>query len=522
MPIKLGDRLYCLDFIIQKVINMEKAFDRNGNLIHAGRANKYLDEYTCPCCGEGVFKAEGRVQTAHFRHRFGGKKIRCDLYTQGLGHSYQQYDYANILKKPFITIEESEGDWSFYLNFPKIPRKYTRLLEERALYFKVTVLPTQEKISSLYLRHDSSKNKIRILPIKSYNFQIDNIELANKVDINWPDRITGFMKDTYIFAYVHGEFVMMEKKDLSLHENFYVISKRKLSFHKCLTVRSLIMKHRWYAYAINLPYKLDESILKWFSINLNYNLKIPNYYLDLISPSLYRNYNMAYSISESECSIAKSFRDFEYEDTTLVHLNSDMVAREYRMSSQIKSFKYLEQGYHTFYLKGMEGKKLYLYVSGLDSQDLIISYDNGYKIGAKTAFIFNENMIETMESELITHDVPFEVWKKEPGSYPFRFNETDQLVLHRNTLLYSPSIWSLKLTNERINYKSEINISQLLHEYITLDKKQSIIITNKQYKNLLSFVEKIPESIEKNKLKYFIRLYRNRAPLIVESSNTIK
>lgn len=87
---------------------MEKAFDSVGNLVQANKAHKNIGGYMCSCCGEDVIKAEGRIQTAHFRHKVGGKKEWCDLYTQGSGNIYDPLDYATSVRVANRTFGEPE------------------------------------------------------------------------------------------------------------------------------------------------------------------------------------------------------------------------------------------------------------------------------------------------------------------------------------------------------------------------------------------------------------------------------
>ena len=400
---------------------MEKAFDRAGNLIQANQAHKNIGGYTCPCCGEEVTKAGGRTQKDHFRHKVGGKKEWCDLYTQGLGSFYDPLDYATLVRIPYITFDETESDWEFYLKFPKISRGYTRLFEDMELYFNVTCIEVQEKLHAVHLRHDSSTNKIRVDPKASYQISIDNREHANRLNIHWPERINGFKRDLYIFAYINGEFVRMERKEMSLHEIFYLVSKKKISnFHTRLNVQSLKYKNGWYAYKINLPNTLDDNLIEWFFHNLKFQLKPPYYYLDLLIPSFYGRYDHAYSISQSACTIALTFRDFKHNNPTIVHIDSDMSTQEYKITSYLKDFSNLSNGFHTFYLKGHEGKMVILYVDNVREHHKKVLYTNRFMINEQAAFIFEDKEIKEENKGTIFYDIPFELWCKKRGHFHFK------------------------------------------------------------------------------------------------------
>lgn len=497
---------------------MDRAFDRAGNLIPASKANKYIEGYTCPCCGNEVIKAGGTSQRDHFRHKVGGSQKYCDLYTQGLGSSYDSSDYATVVRIPYIILEETESEWEFYLKFPKIQRGYTRLFEDKELYFNVTCIEMQKGLHSLNLRHDSVTNKLRINPKISYQISIDNREHADRLDLRWPEKITGFERDTYIFSYLNGEFVKMERKEIFLHETFYLVSKKKIfTFPKMLTVQPLKSKENWHAYKIILPDTLNDHLINWFYDNFKYKLQPAYYYLDLLAPSLYGRHDFAYAIEQSTCTIALTFREFKHSNPVLVHLDAAMKSQEYTILSYVKEFFALEHGFHTFYLKGHEGKMLTLYVDNKRDNTQKISYASSIIVDERKAFIFENKVMQKRNTREVFHDIPFKLWCKEKRGFPFPVNGKDYELKSDETIIYIPSVWSIKIRGKsRENQKHGWNVSNLLHSYMKLDCIQNVLITNKQYKELLKVVELLPNSIEKQKLTYFVKLYRNRAPRIVE------
>ena len=98
------------------------------------------------------------------------------------------------------------------------------------------------------------------------------------------------------------------------------------------------------------------------------------------------------------------------------------------------------------------------------------------------------------------------------GTFPFQINE----ISSEEMIIYTPSVWSFKVNKSNENQQFQIDLSHLLHSYVKLECIQDIFITTKQYKALLNILDTFPDGIEKRKLKYFIKLYRNRAPKIVE------
>ncbi|WP_136035782.1 hypothetical protein [Bacillus salacetis] len=494
---------------------MEKAFDRNGQLVLASKAFKHIGGYTCPCCGEEVFKAEGRVQSAHFRHKVGGKKEYCELYLQGLGSIYNPYDYATMVRKPYLTLEEYENDWDFYIKLPKIPKAFTRMFEDLGMYFNVYCRELQGRISSLHLRHDSYNNKIKATPKPSYHFSVDNKEYANKLQLQWPEKIKGFTKDFYLFTLLHGEFTMMERNILSLNDTFYIVAKKSFIFHRRLIVKRLKEKHGWYVYKIQMPSELDDTLIDWFHQKLGIELKRPFYYIDLLEPSIYKRFNYLYSIDDNKCSLALTFRDFQHAQPKIIHIYPDMTSREYPLESNTKDLFDLEHGFHTFYLKEHEGKILNIYVNNKVNHDEVINSENNLNLSDKQSkFIFIDKEIEINPPVEFKYNFPFEVWKKNSEQFPQIIREENKL--NSNDLeIYSPGIWSFKVLSRRDHIDRELNGSEILSAYFNIEHKKTTVITNKQYNNLLQLVDRITGGNDKKRLKFFIRLYRNLVPLEV-------
>jgi competence CoiA-like predicted nuclease len=495
---------------------MKKAFDTFGNLVSANLANRQNGSYTCPCCGQGVFKAGGRKQTDHFRHNVGGSKTWCDLYVQGLGSGYDPYDYSTLLNVPYITFDETELDWELNLSFPKIARSFTRLFEDMNLYFNITCPQAKEKkLQSIHLRHDSSTNKLRITPKKYYQVLVDKRDNANRLNLKWPEVINGFKRDTYLFSYVNGEFVMMVRENISLQETFYIISKKYISsFHKKLNVQPLKNKYNWYAYKIELPETLDDSLVNWFYRNFNYTLDPPYYYIDLIAPSVYGRHEQAYSINSQKCTIAVSFRLFSHVNPTAVHINSDMSSQEFQLKTGTRQFDALSLGYHTFYIKGFEGKKLTLYVTKNIYQKTI--YQNGYNIGSQKLLVFNDTEVSVDYNNIVSHNIPFDIWIKRKGKFPYLLKEDQQISIEKDTVFYSPNVWSLSVKIRKEVQALPYDVSFLLNLYIRMGFTKFSFINKKQYKYLVSFVQQFPNGNQKQNLNYLIKLYRNKVPIQIK------
>lgn len=496
---------------------MEKALDRIGQLVLASKAYKHIGGYTCPCCGEEVIKAEGKVQSAHFRHKVGGKKDYCELYLQGLGSNYNPFDYATMVRKPYLTFEEEGSDWDFYIRLPKIPRVFTRMFEDLGMYFNVYCRQINAKISSVHLRYDSSNNKIKATPKTSYHFSIDNREYANKLQLQWPEKINGFTKDMYLFAFLHGEFIMMEKNTLSLNDIFFIASKRSITFHRKLTVQSLKGKNGWFAYKIQMPSQLDDTLIDWFYQKLGFELKRPFYYLDLLKPSIYKRFNYVYAINDSKCSLAITFRDFQYEQPTIIHIYPDMTSKQYTLKTNTKEFLNLEPGFHTFYIKDHEGKILNIYVDNRGNQDAVINYESKLMLNdEQSKAVFKDKEIEIEHPVDIQYDFPYEMWRKNSEHFPQTLKGIANKLTSNDTQIYSPGIWSFNVLRKSKDVDVEINWPELLSAYLKIDHKKAAVITNKQYNYLLRLVEMMTLGNEKKKLKYFIRMYRNQVPTEVK------
>lgn len=158
---------------------MERAFNPLGQLVHAKNAHKYGVVYTCPCCGARVFKAEGRVQSAHFRHERGQGSERCELYVQRLSGSSHLHDYSVMISRPFITFEPLERDWELFITFPYLTPSQVMQCDVHHLHFKIKCNEMNSFISSAQLWPNSSENKLWIVPKQSYSFSFATRKMKN-------------------------------------------------------------------------------------------------------------------------------------------------------------------------------------------------------------------------------------------------------------------------------------------------------------------------------------------------------
>ncbi len=502
--------------LLSVVISMEKAFNSIGQLVLAKDAHKNIGKYICPCCWDEVFKAEGKIQSAHFRHRSGGKKEYCDLYTQGLGNLYNPFDYASVMRRPYITFEEKNEEWDFYIKFPKIPKGLTRMFEDFNMYFNVSCREMQAKVSSVHLRHDSNSNKLKVMPKESYHFSIDIREYADRLQLRWPERINGFMEDIYLFTFIHGEFVMMEKNKVSLNDTFYLVSKKNLTFHQTLTVQSLKRRNGWLAYKVQLPNVLDDTLRNWFYKKLGFELKYPFYYLDLLEPSIYNRLSSAYAINDNTCSVGVTFRDFQYEKLTVIHIHPDMTSTQHLLINNVNEFSDLEQGFHTFYIKNHEGKILNIYVDGEKHSHTVVNYENKLVIDGESKVIFKDKKINIKNSATVKHDFPFEVWRKSTKSFPQPLKGKENKLTTDDAETYIPGIWNFKVLSESKHDDLQLDTEALLLLYLKISQKKPAVITNKQYNELICLIENMTDSSRKQKLKYFIRLHRNKVPVDIK------
>jgi len=499
---------------------MEKAFDQLGKLVHAKEAHKYGVVYTCPCCGARVFKAEGQVQSAHFRHERGQGSERCELYVQRLTNSSRFDDYSAMVSRPFITFEATEDDWNLFIIFPYLTPPQARQCDLHHLHFKIKCNEMNSFISSAQLWPNSNENKLPIVPKESYSFSFvrkEDERCYEKLGLLWPEYMKGFRSNVYLFQLINKNFCMIEPKELSLNDTFYMMSKKKIDFPEGMFVKKLNKKYGWYAYKIQLPYVLTDSLIKWFQ-RFGYFLKPPYYYLDIVFPSVFGRKNDALFIEEKECVIQITFRDFRPQNFYLIHIQPDYTNKEYRLSNNYFKVKLDKKGVHTFYIKNQEGKMLHLYCG--EKMDTCFSerFDSSIVVDQQKLMLFEKKNISTYQSISVKGSPSFPYWLKEKDKFARKLDHGGDFFYPSVEKIFIPGIWTFSFSLEKDQWDDELDWHKVLLAYMQMEQGATTWISNEQYTFLKKCLGCIYDKNLQSKLTYYLKLYRNRVPKIVKES----
>lgn len=489
---------------------MKSAFNDVGELVPAHKALKSLSTYLCPCCGDLVFKAEGIKQSAHFRHKKGGKKEYCELYTQGLGSSYDPNDYATMLKSPFLTIEESDNKWDLFIRFPKIRKGLTRLFEDRKMYFNVICKESHSQLPSVYLKHNSEKNKLKVEPKQNYNFNIDKKDLATELGIMLPENINGIHKRPYIFAYLHGLYIKTEKKLVSSSNKFYVLSKRRINLHDSLEKVELVKKGEWYGYRVKLPSMINNSLINWFYNYFGIELVYPNSNIDMLFPSIYSRQDQAYNILENRCTILITYSDISYENPSLVHIDTDMKSSRHALTNDKIEFDQLSVGYHTFYIGGLEGKILTIFISDDNNK---LDLNSKIVINNTQKFLFKDKNIEVRDGGLLKIYTLYNMWKQRRNSFPEIITANEDRLSKDVTTVFAPGIWNFKVKRTIEMDSNQIDWKRLVKAYERFEYIKTVIITKDRFLILKKQINNLEDVKLKRILSYYINYYQTQVPL---------
>jgi hypothetical protein len=497
---------------------MERALNQLGQLVHAKDALKYGMIYTCPYCGAKVIKVEGKKQSPHFRHERGQVSENCELYIKSLTSSFNPNDYSTILNRPFITFEPSSEDWKLFIKFPYLTTSQAAKCDRYNLHFKIKCNEMNSYISSAQLWLNSSDNKLQIIPKNGYSFSFERQDYQDcyyKLGLNWPKYIQGFKNNIYLFQLINNEFCMMEPRELSLNDTFYMMSREKVKFPNELHVETLNKKYGWFAYKLQLPSLLTDELIGWFQ-QLGYCLKPPYYYLDILKPSTFGRKNNAILIEDRECIIQISFRDFTQQIYTLVHILPDYTSKEYLLSDRYFKLALNKEGFHTFYIKNHEGKMLHLYFGEKISTYFPIEYDSRITIDNQKLTLFKEKEIRKFGSINVLKDSLFHYWIKEKNKFPKKSDNINNYSHQFIEKIFIPGIWTFHFSSGGNDSSFEIKWNNILIAYIQFEQQNSYCISNEEYAKLKSLIKNINDRILQSKLTYYSNLYRNHVPVIVK------
>jgi len=495
---------------------MERAFDQLGKLVHAKNAHKYGVVYTCPCCGARVFKVEGRVQSPHFRHERGQGSERCELYVQRLTGSSYSNDYSLMVNRPFITFESSKDDWDLFITFPYLTSSQARQCDLYHLHFKIKCNEMNSYISSTQLWPNSYENKLRIVPKEGYNFSFARKEdetCYKKLGLLWPEYIKGFRNNVYLFQLINNSFCLIEPKEVSLNDTFYMMSRKELEFPAEIYAKSLNRKYGWFAYKVQLPYVLTDSLINWFQ-KIGYFLKKPYYYLDIITPSVFGRKNNALLIEDTECAIHITFRDFKPQIIHLVHIQPDYVSKEYRLSGTYFKVTLNKEGFHTFYIKNQEGKMLHLYYGEKTNTRFSEQFDSKIMADQRQLALFEEKSISKYKSFSVMDPLFFPYWIKEKNKFARKLDHGGEFFYPSVEKIFIPGIWAFSLKEEQ--RQDGLDWHQVLFSYMQLDQRGSSWISNEQYTFFKKCLKGIHDKNLQSKLAYYLKLHRNQVPIAVK------
>lgn len=500
---------------------MERAFDQLGKLVHAKNAHKYGIVYTCPCCGARVFKAEGRIQSAHFRHERGQGSKRCELYVQGLTSSSRLDDYSVMVSRPFITFESDGDDWNLFITFPYLTPSQARQCDLQHLHFKIKCNEMNSFISSAQLWPNSNENKLQIVPKESYSFSFvrkEDERCYEKLGLFWPEYMKGFRNSVYLFPLINKNFCMVEPKELSLNDTFYMMSRKKIEFPKEIYAKALNKKYGWFAYKIQLPYVLTDSLIKWFQ-RFGYFLKPPYYYLDIVFPSVFGRKNGAFFIEEKECIIQVTFRDFKPQNFHLIHIKPDYTSKEYCLSNNFFKKVILDKkGFHTFYIKNQEGKMLHLYYGEKIDTHFLDKVDSAITVDQQQLELFEKKSVSKYKSISVMEPLSLPYWIKEKNKFARELNHGGNFFYPSVEKIFIPGIWLFSFSLEEDQRHDEFDWHKILLAYMRMEQEATNWISNEQYIFLKKCLGSIYDKNLQSKLTYYLKLYRNQVPKLVKES----
>ena len=497
---------------------MERAFNPLGQLVHAKNAHKYGVVYTCPCCGARVFKAEGRVQSAHFRHERGQGSERCELYVQRLSGSSQLHDYSVMISRPFITFEPLERDWELFITFPYLTPSQAMQCDVHHLHFKIKCNEMNSFISSAQLWPNSSENKLWIVPKQGYSFSFatrKDEKCYEKLGLFWPEYIKGFQNHTYLFRPINQSFCMIEPRELSLSDTFYMMSRKKIEFPREMDVTPLNQKYGWFAYKIRLPFLLAEPLIEWFR-QFGYDLKPPYYYLDIVAPSVFGRKGEAMLIGTGKCRIQISFRDFQLQKYSLVHIQPDYTSREYPLSSSYVDIILHKKGFHTFYIKKHEGKMLHLFYDPNANPCFSERLESGVVVDQRTLALCEEKSILKYTTVSVTDPLLFPYWIKEKNRFARELSQGGEFFYPSVEKLFIPGVWAFDFSAQEMRDLAHPDWRKVLLAYMQLEQTKCCWISNEQYRFLEFLLQDVGDKMLRAKLAYYVKTYRNKVPKIVK------
>ncbi|MCL9971520.1 hypothetical protein MX569_13225, partial [Anoxybacillus kestanbolensis] len=333
----------------------------------------------------------------------------------------------------------------------------------------------------------------------------------------WPEYMKGFRSNIYLFQLINKNFCMIEPREVSLNDTFYMMSRKKIEFPEEIYAKALNKKYGWFAYKIQIPCVLTDSLIKWFQ-RFGYFLKSPYYYLDIVTPSVFGRKNDALLIEEKECVIQITFRDFKPQIIHLVHIQPDYVSKEYRLSGTYFKVTLNKEGFHTFYIKNQEGKMLHLYYGEKINTCFLERFDSSIIADQQKLTLFEEKSISKYKSISVMESPFFSYWIKEKNKFARKLDHGGDFSYPSVEKIFIPGIWTFSFSLEEDQRHDEFDWHKILLAYIRMEQGATTWISNEQYIFLQKCLGSIYDKNLQSKLTYYLKLYRNHVPNLVRKS----
>lgn len=496
---------------------MDKALTSEYKIITADKAAK-RQIYFCPCCKEELIFASGQVYTPYFRHRQSAQdEMRCELYSEGVQFTNLNELEIEAMQQIRLEIDVTQNGFQFFLHFPLIKQKFERIVDKDHLYFNIHCKEENKWLNSIMLLPSRQQNHLAVDLKERYTITVDNGKIEKLLELKIAGVFTPLLNDTIIFKQINGSFSQVLYPTLTLIDRFFILSKKPLIIHKRINVLNEACIENMYLYECLMPIEFSEDLQNWFLRILKYKLLPSKYHLDLMSPVSFNRRQGVFEVTAKSVELLLSHIDSKPLKSLAVIFTTNEQRRVVEVpESGILSVSLKKEEIYTVYMLNEIGEMIT--VKRVNTLTQETSYMPQLSIN-QDSVVFKKKLVYTDKESIISSDTSFVVYP--PDNKPYKLDQIKHLQIPQNTTLHIPYIWSVHVTESKMEIKDDSLFNKLLYLYKLKGKYPMNFLSLQQYKLLKSIIVE-SNFREKEKLLFYIDANRNRVSKpIIEVLNSL-
>lgn len=491
---------------------MDRAYTAEYKLIFAREAIKGK-KYFCPACNGKLIFCSGDFNAPHFRHSNGTQKelaIACELYSRGLGEDSSYENEIRARQSIRIVLNKMDDIFKFELKFPILNQPLNSIS-----YFQYTVNGIKDLVIHSTHLHTSRRFLNYSVPLNGrYGINCSDEILERKLGISVSGDFEPFKDGPLIFKEIQGEFISIPYRKLHISGIFYVVSYGELlTLNKDILCKVTKKIDKFYIYEFHMPMEINDGIIRWFNVYLNYILQPATCLIDIYEPAIFKKQGTTLTVSKNKTTWVITNLGSKYENQRLIVVYPNSTRKVISIpSNNLVELTFQEYGDYLIYMDQEVSEMINIhYIPEIKSNH---KFEYALKLNENDV-LFEENKIE---SEVINLSSLLKVDVHRPNFVSYSLSNCVEQTIYAPARIDISTLWSVSIINSKnLQINQELNLDYLFELYgnghlfhkelclIEQIKKIEQIVKFSEFENklrLLTYIRKFGIKVPCNVAKY--------------------